>query len=45
MATTFPQCNFPDNLILSQNNMLTLTECVWDFQNNALWDNLKHVLY
>ena len=24
--------------ILRQNHMLSLTECVWEFQNNALWD-------
>ena len=22
--------------------MLSLTECVWDFQNNALWDTHLH---
>ena len=25
-------------------NMLSFTECVWDFQNNALWDTKKHAL-
>ena len=24
--------------------MLSLTECVWDFQNNALWDTHQHAL-
>ena len=27
---------FPENLSL--NHMLSLTECVWNLQNNALWD-------
>ena len=27
---------FPE--ILSQNHMLSLTECVWNFQNDASWD-------
>ena len=38
--TTFPQCNFSLEFpeILSQNYVLSLTECVWDFQNNALRD-------
>ena len=25
--------------------MLSLTECVWEFQNNALWDTHKHALF
>ena len=25
-------------------DMLSLTECVWDFQNNALWDTHQHAL-
>ena len=25
--------------------MLTLMECVWDFQNNALWDTHWHALF
>ena len=24
--------------------MLSLTECVWEFQNNALWDTHQHAL-
>ena len=24
--------------------MLSLTECVWDFQKDALWDSHKHAL-
>ena len=24
--------------------MLSLTECIWDFQNNALWDTHQHTL-
>ena len=25
-------------------HMLSMTECVWEFQNNALWDTLQHAL-
>ena len=25
--------------------MLSLTECAWDFQNNALWDSHQHALF
>ena len=25
-------------------HMLLLTECIWEFQNNALWDTLQHAL-
>ena len=28
----------------SESYMLSLTECVWDFQNNALWDTHQHAL-
>ena len=28
----------------SQSYMLSLTECVWDFQNNSLWDTYLHAL-
>ena len=24
--------------------MISLTECVWEFQNNALWDTRQHAL-
>ena len=24
--------------------MLSMTECVWEFQNNALWDTHQHTL-
>ena len=24
--------------------MLSLTECVWDFQSNALWDTQEHAI-
>ena len=47
MFTTFPQCNC--SLKFSRNTQsksykLPLTECVWEFQNNALWDTLQHAL-
>ena len=29
---------------LSKPHMLSLTECVWEFQNNALWDTHQHDL-
>ena len=25
-----------------QNHVLSLTECVWDFPNDALWDTHSH---
>ena len=28
-----------------QGCMLSLTECVWNFQNNALWDTHLHALF
>ena len=28
----------------SKSYMLSLTECVWDFQNNALWDTHYHAV-
>ena len=34
--------DFPE--ILSQNHILSVTECVWDFQTNALWDTRYHAL-
>ena len=44
---TIGHCNllleFPE--ILSQNHItLSLTECFWDFQNNAMRDSHKHAL-
>ena len=30
--------------ILSYQKMLSLTECVWEFRNNALWDTHQHAL-
>ena len=44
MLTTYPQCNFilESPAILCQN--LSLTECVWEFRNNALWNTHKHAL-
>ena len=44
MLITFPQCNFTSKFpeIHSQNFMGSLTECSWQFQNNALWDIIKH---
>ena len=46
MLTTFPQCSFSLEFpeILSQNHMLSLTEYVWNFQNNASWDTHEHAL-
>ena len=29
----------------SKSYMLSLTECVWEFQNNALWDTCLHALF
>ena len=29
----------------SKSFMLSLTGCIWDFQNNALWDTHLHVLF
>ena len=26
----------------SKSFLLSLTECVWEFQNNALWDNMPY---
>ena len=47
MFTTFPQCSvsleFPE--ILSLNQMLTLTVCVSEFRNDALWDTHQHALF
>ena len=42
MLKTPPQCNFslefPEILCqASQDHVLSLTECVWDLLNNALW--------
>ena len=47
VLATFPQCNFSLGFteISSQNHMLLLTECVWDFQNNALWDTQQYALF
>ena len=44
IITTFRQCDFSIKFpeVLSQN--LSLNECVWEFQNNALWDTHKHAL-
>ena len=28
----------------SKSYMPSLTECVWEFQNNALWDTHQHAL-
>ena len=25
--------------------MISLTECIWEFQNNALWDTHQHDLF
>ena len=48
MLTLFPQCNisleFPEILSQDPMYMLSLTEFVWDFQNNALWDTQKHAI-
>ena len=47
MSTTFPRCNFFTGISRnSQSNsyMLSLTECVWEFQNNALWGTHQHAL-
>ena len=43
MLTTFPQCNFilESPAILCQN--LSMTECVWEFRNYALWDTHKRI--
>ena len=41
MLTTFPQCKFLHWIsrnTQSKSYMVSLTECVRDFQNNALWD-------
>ena len=40
MLTTFPNAIFAgiSRNTQSKSYMLSLTECVWDFQNNALWD-------
>ena len=42
MLSTFPKFNFSLKFpeILIQNHMLSLTECVREFQNNALWDTI-----
>ena len=43
MLKTYPQCynsslEFPEILNqASKDHVLSLTECVWDFLNNALW--------
>ena len=29
----------------SKSFMLSLTECVWDFQNDVLWDSHEHALF
>ena len=29
----------------SKSYVLSLTECVWEFQNNALWDTHEHALF
>ena len=47
MLTTAPRCNFPLGFpenTQSESYMLSLTECVLDFQNNALWDTHQHDL-
>ena len=31
--------------ILSKSYTLSLTECAWDFHNNALWDTHQHALF
>ena len=33
-----------NNQSKSLTNMLPLTKCVWDFQNNALWDTHENAL-
>ena len=45
--TKFPQCNFQLEIpkLLIQNLMLSLTEHVWEFWNNILWDTYKHPLF
>ena len=48
MLRTFPQSNFslefPEILKSKSCIMLSLTECVRDFQNSALWDTHEHTL-
>ena len=47
MLTKFPQCNFSLELLdilKSKFYMLSLSEFVWEFQNNALWDTHEHAL-
>ena len=46
MLTTFPQCSFSLEFpeILGQNHICHQTECVRNFQNNALWDIHSHAL-
>ena len=47
IPTKFLQRNFSLELseTFSQNSyMLSLTECVWEFRNNALWDTHHHAV-
>ena len=41
MLTAFPQCRFS---LEFQEETQSMTECVWDFKKNALWDTLQHTL-
>ena len=38
--TTFPQCNGQLEFPKLFKSLVSLTECAWDFQDNALWDTL-----